>query len=362
MTINNLFRKRAYEPSVKPYVYLTPSIGSIRKGILIFLIPQILMLLLTKSFMAVTVVLLAAVGSLIAELIVSFGIRRKKFEILSPVIQGLLTGMLLPSTYSPIAALLITMLTMLFCKYVFGGFASSWINAPAVAVVLAYLMNMTAFNVMQLSPDDLGMRNAAMALIQSTSFKMISIDSAITSFLNRTVFGIFGIVIPDGYISLLWDTGSLIPAFRFNLLTILSSLFLFSFNMLDFLIPFIFVAVYSLLVRFIGPFITGGIAFQGDVILALLSSGLLFSTLYLLQWYGTVPITNWGKSLYGACAGLVAFLIIGMGDSPVGYVFMILCMNVISALIQVFESHQVRMRLEKNLVPRMQAIKEAENA
>ena len=49
-------------------------------------------------------------------------------------------------------------------------------------------------------------------------------------------------------------------------------------------------------------------------------------------------------------------------ETPVGFVFMILCMNIISAVIQVFESHQVRIRLEKNLVPRMQAIKEAENA
>jgi len=362
MKLSDFFMKKSDRLSVKPYAYLTPSIGSVRKGILILLVPQIVMLLLTKSFVAVIVVLSAALGSVIAESVVSFAIRRKKFEILSPLIQGLLTGMLLPSTYSPVAALLITMLTMLFCKYVFGGFASSWINAPAVAVTMAYLMNMGAFNVMQLSPDDLGARNAAMALIQGTSFKIISIDSAITSFLNRTVFGFFNIVIPDGYISLLWDTGSLIPAFRFNLLTILSSLVLFSLNMQDFLIPFIFIAVYGVLVRFVGPLITGGPALQGDVILALLTSGLLFSTLYLLQWYGTVPITRWGKSLYGACAGIVAFLIVGMGDSPVGFVFMILCMNIISAVIQVFESHQVRIRLEKNLVPRMQAIKEAENA
>ncbi len=362
MKINDIFGKKSDRLSVKPYAYLSPSIESIRRGVLALLLPHILMLILTKSFSALAVVLCASLGSIVAELIVSLLIRRKKIEVLSPLIQGLLTGMLLPCSYSPVASLVLTMLTMLFCKYVFGGFATSWINAPAVAIALAYLINMGAFSVMQLTPDDLGMRNAAMSLISGSDFKMLSIDSAITSFLNRTVFGLFGIVIPDGYISLLWDTGSMIPAFRFNLLTVFSSLVLFSLNMMDFFIPLVFLGVYAVLVRIVGPLITGGPAFQGDVILAFLTSGILFSTLYLLQWYGTVPITRWGKSVYAVCAGFAAFLIVGMGDSPVGYVFMILCMNIISALIQVFESHQVRMKLEKNLVPRMQAIKEAENA
>jgi electron transport complex protein RnfD len=361
MKITDLFEKKEKAPEVRPYAYITPSIGNIRTGILVLMVPQIAMLFVTHSYSSLFVLLAAVVASMAGETLNMLITKSHRFEIMSPLLQGIITGLLLPQGYSVYAVFFITLVSMLLCKYAFGGGASTWVNSAAVAVAVAYMLNTGKFPVQTLSLDVLQSKNAALNLIQDPSFSMVPLDSAVTSFLNRTVFHFFGIVIPEGYVSLFWDTGSAIPAFRFNLITMISSIILISLDLVDIWIPAVFLAVYAVLVRLCGPLLLGGGFMQGDVIMAVLTSGTLFSTMYMLQWFGTIPVTLPGKMVYGAISGIFAFLIMGCGNSSVGYAFMVLIVNLISSMIQVFESHRVRMKIENVLVPRMNAIKEAGN-
>ncbi|MBQ5470841.1 MAG: RnfABCDGE type electron transport complex subunit D, partial [Treponema sp.] len=153
----------------------------------------------------------------------------------------------------------------------------------------------------------------------------------------------------DKYISLLWDTGSCIPAFRFNLITLVSSLFLFCDNLVKVIIPAAFLIVYSLLIRFLGPVFFNGVSMQGDMILALFTSGTFFTAVYVLGWYGTTPSSIQGKLLYGIFAGISAFFICGGGTSPVGMAFTVLISNIFSIIIQQFENRYDRISLSKML-------------
>ena len=231
-------------------------------------------------------------------------------------------------------------------------------NLVALCIVILYFLNPSAFPPFAVSAQDLQARNAALSLIENGTVPLLELDSSITEFLNSYVFKFFGISIPDGYVSLFWDNGSVIPAFRFNFITLVSSIILISFDMVDCIFPAVFLFVYSFLVRFLLPFFIGGIPFQGDILLALLTSGTLFCTLYLLQWYGTLPMTLWGKILYGTFAGLIGFLIIGSGTSSAGYVFLILVINLLSPVIQFFEDKKLYENVSKKLVPRLKEISE----
>ena len=361
MKINKFFKYSQPAPSLKPYIYITPSIGTVRKSLLVFLIPQLIMLFVTHTYSALFVIMAAVLASLGAEILSLFYQEEKGIEIMSPLVQGIITGLLFPQTFSPVVAFILTLFVMTFGKYFFGGFASSWITVPALTIVIAYVLNVNAFPAIPLGIEDIQSRNAALVLIQNGSIPMLEVDPTITGFFNKTIFRLFGIVVPDGYVSLFWDNGSLIPAFRFNFITLLSSIFLIASDMFDFLIPFIFIVLYSLLVRLIGPLVVHGVPMQGDMILALMTSGTLFSTLYLLQWYGTVPISTPGKCVYAAIAAVLAFLIMGYGMSSAGYVCVILMMNVISTLIQGIESQNVRKKIETVLVPRINSFQEAGN-
>ena len=346
--------------SLHPFTYLTPSLRTTALCVLLFLLPQIIMLFVTKSAASLFILLATVLASILAEFL--YNIIKKQFFVswLYALICGIIIGFLLPSTYSPVAAFCITFATLFLCKYAFGGFASSWVNPAVITVIVAYMLNASAFPSYMLTSADLQARNAALSIIQGGTIPLVSTDSSITSFLNRTIFHFLGIVIPEGYVTLFWDSGSLIPAFRFNALTLLSSLLLISFDMIGALIPFVFIIVYAFLVKCAGPIFVGGIPLQGDVLLALLTSGTFFCTFYVLQWYGTTPISEKGKFLYAVCAGCVAFFIIGFGTSSIGYMFTILLMNVISALIQVWESKHTKKKIETNIIPRLKLMKEVE--
>ncbi len=355
------FRNRHNTVTLKPFSYLAPSIKTSIIWCLCLLSIQSVLLFVSGSYASLVIIGCAVLGSLFADVLYNFIVKQGSVSWIISIVQGVVVGFLLPQTYNPMAVFFITLASMLLNKYAYGGFASSWSNPVAITVAVCFFLNMESFPSYLLSMESLQVRNPSLSLINQGIFEMYSFDSAITEFLNDTVFSFLGISIPEGYVSLFWDNGAVIPAFRFNFLTLVSSLFLFSFEMIDILIPMFFLFMYGVLVKVVSPFMVGGQAFQGDIILAFLTSGTLFSTLFMLQWYGTIPVTRSGKIIYGLLAGIVGFFILGCGTSPVGYVFVVLIMNLISPMIHVVESKNTRIKIERQLLPRLNAMRGEEH-
>jgi electron transport complex protein RnfD len=344
--------------SLSPFKYLNPSVRTQAYFILAALLPQIVMLFVTESFASVSILAASLLASLLSEAF-DFGADRKDVFIWTiAAIRGTLIGLLIPSTFPPLAVFFVSFIVLFVNRSVLGGFIKSWINPIALTVVVCWLVGMKLFPPMQVSVEDLQSRNPALSLIHGGSFQMLALDARITNFLNNNVFASLGVSIPDGYVSLFWDTHSTIPAFRFNLLTILTSIVLFSFNVYNLMIPGTFLAVYALLVRFVAPLFYDGPAMQGDVILAMLSSGTVFCVLFLLQWHGTVPLMNRGKFLYGFVGGVLAFCIVGVGTSSAGFVFTILLLNVLSPLIQTVENYYEKKYTESVIAARVKKVSE----
>ncbi|MCR5762925.1 MAG: RnfABCDGE type electron transport complex subunit D [Treponema sp.] len=346
--------------TLRPFVYIYPSMHTISVFMLIMLLPQLIMLLLTKSYGSIGIIISAVLASLAAEFLTSFVKKNFTFSWIISIIQGILVGFLLPATYEPLAVFFITIFTFIICKYSFGGVAESWINVVSITVAVCYFLGMSEFPSAIISLGNLQSKNASLSLIQDGTIPMNPKDDAITSFLNSTIFKSVGVRIPNGYVTLFWDTGSIIPAFRFNFITLVSSIILFSFEMIDFLIPAIFITVYGLLIYFVPAFFFGVDILYGDIFLAMLTSGVLFSALFILQWFGTVPSAIPGKVLYGIGAGIMCYLIVGYGMSSAGFVFMILIMNMFALGIEVIERHKVKKNIQKCLLPRVRFLREGE--
>ena len=350
MLIKNADEKRLYRKTlIRPFSYTAVSVGNASVTMLILLSVQLLMLALTGSFHALLVVGAALAGALCAEYSERLFRKTYRFSGVTSAVQGIIAGMLIPSTYPPLTVFVITFVTMALAKYMFGGFANAWGNASVITAAAAWIIGMSAFPGLSVTGDILQLRNPSYTLIQTGVFPVLKFDPPITEALNNTLFGLLKISIPDGYISLLWDTQSVIPAFRFNIITILSSIVLFASGMLSMLIPVCFLAVYGLLVRFAGPMVCGGVPMQGDMLLAYLTSGTLFCAVFVIQWYGTAPLTITGKTIYGIICGILAFLIAGCGTSSEGMIFTVLAANIISPLIQAEEDRYNKKRLVKSL-------------
>lgn len=328
------------DASMRPFIYSRPSISSIAIRLLILLSVQIIMLGITKSYDSLYVVLAAVLGSLCAASLNYLIFKEPMYHTMTILIQGMVIGLLMPANY-PVVIVFMLSLGILFVSrtMVFHGI-NSWINIPALAVLIAWFIGRTYFPQFLITSDLLTVRNPSVYLIQNGVFPVYPLDSAIISFLNTRVFNLFHVTVPEGFLSLLWDNQSAIPAFRFNILTILSSIILFADKAFSEFVPCLFLIVYSVLVRLFAPYINGGAFNQGDIILALLSSGTLFCAVFMLQIFGSTPVTIFGKIAYGIIAGMLYFVITGCGTSPIGMVYTIVILNVITIMIRAAEEHK----------------------
>lgn len=343
--------------TLNPFCYVTYSLQTASLVMVCLLLLQVALLVATKSYRSLVLVGSAVLASLVAEAFFRLAHKEESKDAWSICLaQGLLTALLLPSSCSIYVAFFLTLFSFMFCKFIFGNFSSSWVNSSVLTIAIIYFLNSSYFPEAAVSLANLQSKNPSLHLIQSGTVPILKLDTSLTSFLNEKAFSHFGSMIPEGYASFFWDNGCPIPAFRFNLLTIVSSLVLFSFGFADTVVPAVFLFAYAVLVRFFSPVFVSGIPFQGDILLALLTGGTLFCATFLLQWHGSIPTTFWGKVFYGALAGIAAFFIVGCGTSSVGFMFLILMMNALSPLIQKVEEElfctssvkKLRFRLKGN--------------
>ena len=357
---NNGYKLKNTVISLKPYIYEKPSVSAVSLKILILLMLQIIMLVLTKSYNAIIVILCSAVGATLASLIHYLFIRKNQFMIITNLIQGLIVGMLLPETYPPLTVLFISLITLIIFKYIFEDTENFWINIICVSVLIAYFIGKKYFPDFLITSDLFHTKNPSVQMINNGIFPIYDFDSSVTGYLNTMLFSKLKVTLPQGLISMIWDTHSVIPAFRFNLLTVIASIILFSDNSFSVLIPSIFIIVYALLVRLFFPLMTGGAFNQGDILLALFTSGTLFVAVFMIQWFGTHPMTIIGKIIYAIFAGVAAFFIVGCGTSPIGMIYVVIICNILNLLIRDIEENRMDKIMNKMGPARVKNIQQEE--
>lgn len=341
--------------AVRPFIYERPSVSNVCIKILVLLFIQIVLLLVYKSYQALSVVLVTLMGALCAAALNYLMSKDEPYHSLTTIIQGICIGLFLPETYPVIPAFFISLCCLFISRTFIFKSINSWINITAVAVIIAWFIGRNCFPDFLITSDLIPMKNASLYLIQNGTFPMFDFDSSITSFLNNNVFKYFKATIPEGYVSMFWDTQSVIPAFRFNLITIISSIVLFSDNSFSGLIPVTFIIVFAILVRLFTPFVFGGPFNQGDVLLAFLTSGTLFTVVFMIQWYGTTPLSIIGKIIFGIIAGFVAFVTSGCGTAPIGMMYTVLICNICSLMIRVLEEINNKAKVSRNVAKYLSA-------
>lgn len=343
---------------LKPYFFERPSISDISIRILILLGLQILLLFFSKSYNALGVIFASILGAVIAGVINYFIKKKQPFTILSIIIQGIFIGMLLPERFPVITVFFISLIVLSIEKYIFSDCVTTWINFVCVAVVIAWFIGKQFFPDILVTTDMLSVKNPSALLSKSGMIQISNLDTRITNVLNSTILYWFKVTLPEGIISLLFDTHSIIPAFRFNLLTIIASVILFSDGAFSGLIPGLFLFVYALLVRLFFPMFFGGAFNQGDVLLALCTSGTLFCAVFLLQWFGTHPVSIIGKVIFGILSGIIAFFVVGCSTSPVGMIFTIIICNIMNLVIRIFEEKIYIAKIERNVAENLDRAEE----
>lgn len=331
-------KKRA--SSLRPFLYEKPSVSKVLIIMLALLSLQILALIFTKSGQALCVIFSSILASVCASSLNYLLKKQESFNFLMTLLQGIMIGMLLPENFPVISVFVISFLSLFFSEFFFLQTDNSFINMTAVTVLICWFVGKIYFPGNVLGNELASIKNPSVQLINEGFFPVYDFDSEVTGFLNRFIFRHFNVTIPEGYVSVFCDSKSLIPAFRFTSLTIIASIVLFSVDAFTFFVPFLFLTVYAILVRFFSPVFGGGEFFQGDILLSFLTGGTLFCAVFLLQWFNTNPVSFFGKIIFAISTAIIAFLTAGSGNSPVGMVVTILIGNFLSMFINVIEEKQ----------------------
>ncbi len=334
-------KKSGWIVSPAPFLLSHPTISRMSFITGITLIPQLLLLALEQNFIALAGVALTVLGSVCAELCIAIPNKKNTFGDGTAIIAGILIGLLLPSTLNLILFFSVSFSGMLIARVLFGGPGSYWMNPVATAVCIAYISQSIAFPPFLISADGVATIGDAFGALRLDHFTQITNDQTVTGTMNSLLLHFFGIKLPEGYITLFWSSPSVIPAFRYNLVTLVSSIFLISMSIIDWIVPLCFLLTYSLCIWFFSllPFDAGFSG--GDILFALLTSGILFISFYVLPEFTTTPRTQGGKAVSGIIAGLTAFLLCGLGGSPVGGVFTVMLVNTINTLIEFIENKYI---------------------
>lgn len=215
---------------------------------------------------------------------------------LSAVVSGILLALVIPSTTPIWMVVLGALVAMVVAKGLFGGIGSNVFNPALTGRAFMFISFPAAMGACWFNPE-------IDAISGATILSQIK-NGAVTA-------------TPDLYMQYFLGNRAGCIGETSILLILISFAFLALIHVIDWRAPLAMVATTAFF-----TLVTGG-----DVLLALLTGGLLFGATFMVTDYATAPLTGYGRLVFGFGCGLITFLIRKIGGYPEGVMFSILIMN-----------------------------------
>ncbi len=345
---------RGFVPSASkpPQYHDTSSTAGIMWTVSLCLLPAAGWGIFVFGVPALTVLAVSVLSAVLCEAIVARIARRSTLGDGSAVLGGLLVGMTMPPAVPLFVPIVASAFGMLVVKWSFGGLGGNWMN-PALAgrvfVSFSWPGAMASWTMPRTLPvvdgftaatplgivkaADSGAPNGPLALLRDVGYPISELDAGITGWLNAQVLGSLGINLPAGYVDLF--VGNLPGSIGGGsaLLLLLGAVVLFARRIVTWHIPTALFFSFSLCTWVFGGLRSGAGFFSGDVLFAVSTGGLLLAAFFMATDPVTTPLTKDGMLVFGAGAGIVAFVLRTFGQFPESIALAIILMNVVVPFI-----------------------------
>ncbi|MCL2174927.1 MAG: RnfABCDGE type electron transport complex subunit D [Treponema sp.] len=202
----------------------------------------------------------------------------------SAAATALILAMMLPNQIHPVYAALGSAFAIVVVKYSFGGLGANWLN-PALGGWLFIRFSWTSSfsNALGTQTDaavevaEQGVSNLSVS--EMVSAEISTIDNSVTDFFNGSVFSIFGVQMPSGYIDLLFYNSSPIITDRGLFALLIGTILITAAGINRGWIPLVFIAVYGFLIRFAGDL--SDVFWNGDLLYGIFSGGTIAAAFIL---------------------------------------------------------------------------------
>ncbi|MBO5606570.1 MAG: RnfABCDGE type electron transport complex subunit D [Treponema sp.] len=247
---------------------------------------------------------------------------------LSSAVTGVLLALVLPSTIPAWMVVVGSFVAIVIAKGLFGGIGSNVFNPALTGRAFMFMSFAAAMGASWFNPAfdvnkwSYTLTGAANVDAVSSATLLSQIKSGADVMNSETLLQYFF----GNRAGCIGETSIL--------LILISFLFLLVCHIIDWRAPVAMVATVA-----VGTFISslaGGNGFAGaghDVLVAMVTGGLLFGATFMVTDYATTPVTKRGRLIFGFGCGLITFLIRRFGGYPEGVMFSILIMNSVAPFL-----------------------------
>ena len=341
--------QNGYYLSSSPHFSMKLSTQKIMLCVILSLIPECISGIVFFGFRSLLVILTAVLSALASEALFQLCTKQKiTVNNLSAALSGLLLALVCPPTIPLWMVCLGSFVAMVIAKGLFGGIGSNVFN-PALtgraflvisfpAVMGASWLNplsttKTAGTIAGAVGDTLA-DSASAASDALSSLADASASGALDALSSATILSKVKAGTLENFDFMGYFLGSRAGCIGETsiLLILISFLFLFIMHIVDWRAPLSMVATFSVCTFFAG--LSKGLSLAGqDVLIGLLTGGIIFGAAFMVTDYATTPVTKPGRLVFGFGCGLITFLIRKFGTYPEGVMFSILIMNTVAPFL-----------------------------
>ena len=290
--------------SSSPHIRSEETTRNIMLDVIIALLPALVASVFYFGFNSLVLVIAAVAAAVATEYAVQ-RLMKKPVTIndLSAVVTGILVAFNIPPSAPWWIPVMGSAFAIAIAKQIFGGIGFNFIS-PALAG-RAFLMSSWPTHMMSgwIDPVTDAVSSATpLAIIKGTA------EGELPSLLNMLLGRIPGV---------LGETSSI--------LLLAGGLYLIYRGVIKWIIPVVYIGTVAVLALLVD----GG----GLMLYHLMGGGLILGAFFMATDYVTCPITDKGKIIYAAGAGILTMLIRKLGGYPEGVSYSILLMNIVTPLI-----------------------------
>ena len=292
--------------SSSPHFSDKSSTSGIMLGVIIALLPLCVYGVILFGFPALLTIIVSTACCVVFEMLFQMATKQKIcVKDCSAAVTGILLALVLPPTTPVWMTILGSAFAIIVAKAFFGGLGANVFNPALAGRAFMFVSFPSALGATWLQPASSGVDAISSATILST-MKAGNFSGDTDVYMQYFLGNRAGCIGETSIILILL-------AFVYLLVT----------KIIDGKATISMVATVAL-----ATWLSGG-----DVVMALISGGLLFGAVFMVTDYATTPVTSWGRIAFGIGCGLITFLIRKFGGYPEGVMFSILIMNAITPFL-----------------------------
>lgn len=315
--------------SSSPHFTFGSSTQWIMATVLIALLPECIYGVIVFGLRALVTIIASVVSAVFFEYLFQKITKREVVvSNLSAAVTGVLLALVIPSTTPVWMVVIGALVAVVIAKGLFGGIGSNTFNPALTGRAFMFMSFSAIMGASWFNPES-GVSKWSYALTGASNVDAVS-SATILSQIESGTASI------DGATMLQYFVGNRAGCIGETsiMLILLSFIFLLFTKVIDWRAPVAMVGT-VIVATFVSSVISTGSASIAatDVIMALLTGGLLFGATFMVTDYATAPVTKPGRLVFGFGCGLITFLIRRFGGYPEGVMFSILIMNAVAPFL-----------------------------